>query len=148
MGPCKTIAIKLEKAKIYLISSNWNNIIMLYFIFLCLFCLLPQGTYGIKCYQCEGNDNKCDVGLLGVKEDCPSSTTSCYKSWTVESSPITKRKCADERVYDDVCSDVLEGQMSMVACYCGTDFCNSATSASAAILITMLSLVIFIIIQW
>ena len=38
--------------------------------------------YTIHCYQCDGEDNLCTVGLLGDKIECPKSTKSCYKSWT------------------------------------------------------------------
>ena len=79
--------------------------------------------YTIRCYQCDGEDNLCTVGLLGDKIECPKSTKSCYKSWTgkiaffnakscdwlifnvvssiVETSPLTKRKCADDREYPE-----------------------------------------------
>ena len=69
-------------------------------------------------------------------------------SFSVESSPRTKRKCADDLVYDDACHDVIFGQMSMLACYCKEDFCNTATMVSKTditktIFITILSLLIF-----
>lgn len=82
----------------------------------------------IRCYTCDsGDDNLCTVGLLGKKVECPAETKSCYKSWTVETSPLTKRKCGDERAYANGCKDVLFGQNSMLACYCNEeDYCNSA----------------------
>merc|ERR1711981_643815 len=85
-----------------------------------------QKGYTIQCYQCNGEDNLCSIGLLGDKIDCPKSSKSCYKSWTVETSPLTKRKCADDRDYPEECRDALFGQTSMLACYCSDqDFCNS-----------------------
>ena len=67
--------------------------------------------------------------------------------FSVESSPGIKRKCADEREYKDECHDVLFGQMSMLACYCKEDLCNSATLASQTditktLFFTMISLLI------
>ena len=54
----------------------------------------------------------------------PSQHTVIY--FSVESSPKTKRKCADDREYPDECHDVIFGQMSMLACYCQEPFCNSS----------------------
>ena len=150
-APSKTIVNSKRKPNSTCKTSIWIHEIMLHFILLCLFCLLlPQGNYGLQCYQCgdSKSDYECMVGLLGDKVNCSSTTTSCYKSWTVESSPRTKRKCADDKEYDDACHDVIFGQMSMLACYCQEDFCNSATLVSKTditktVFITMLSLLIF-----
>ena len=67
----------------------------------------------------------------------------------MESSPKLKRKCADEREYEDdgECQDVLDGQMSMLACYCDNDLCNSATTWASEATFSMLSLLILVIIQ-
>ena len=67
----------------------------------------------------------------------------------VESSPVLKRKCADEREYKDdgACQDVLDGQMSMLACYCEHDLCNIATTSASTATFSMLSLLILVIIQ-
>jgi len=100
-------------------------LILYYILFQTANALKEDGTR-LWCYECNGLDNNCTVGLLGTKKECPPSTTSCYKSWTVETSPKTKRKCADDRKYETKCNDALYGQMSMLACYCKEDFCNSA----------------------
>eukprot|EP00093_Oithona_nana_P013858 13858.XXX_247224_246558_1 [CDS] Oithona nana genome sequencing. len=112
-------------------------------LFMLVLVTIIKDSCAIKCYQCYGLDNTCTVGLLGNKTECPPTTTSCYKSWTVETSPMTKRKCGDERVYEQKCNDVLFGQMSMLACYCSSeDFCNTATSTlgEAASLFKLLSI--------
>ena len=71
-----------------------------------------------------------------------------YNIFSVESSPKTARKCADDLIYDNNpnCHDVIFGQMSMLACYCSEDFCNSATfqrNTLTTIFIATLSILIF-----
>ena len=36
--------------------------------------LKEDGTR-LWCYECNGLDNNCTVGLLGTKKECPPSTT-------------------------------------------------------------------------
>ena len=71
-----------------------------------------------------------------------------FNIFSVESSPKTARKCADDLIYDNNpnCHDVIFGQMSMLACYCSEDFCNSATfqrNTLTTIFIATLSILIF-----
>ena len=49
--------------------------------------------YTIRCYQCDGEDNLCTVGLLGDKIECPKSTKSCYKSWTGKIAFFNAKSC-------------------------------------------------------
>ncbi len=66
-------------------------------------------------------------------------------SISVETSPLTKRKCADDRVYETECRDVLFGQLSMLACFCSDqDFCNGAATSGhplEVLLLVILSIV-------
>ena len=39
-------------------------------------------VHSIKCYECQGEDNLCQVGLLGERVTCSPGVKHCYKSWT------------------------------------------------------------------
>jgi len=100
---------------------------------LVLAVLLPATVHSIKCYECQGEDNLCQVGLLGERVTCSPGVKHCYKSWTVETQPQTKRKCGSHREMENKCIDHLHEQtpygMLMLACYCNEgDYCNSANS--------------------
>jgi len=91
-----------------------------------LVILLPSIVFGISCYKCLGEDNMCEPGRLGIKEPCKDDVTHCLKTWTVETSPKTKRSCGTSKIVESKCKDLLFGANTMLYCPCHTDYCNSA----------------------
>jgi len=88
--------------------------------------LLPPIVFGINCYECQKDDFLCSPGLLGQKVPCKPEVTHCIKTWTVETSPKTKRSCGTSKVVESKCKDLLFGANTMLYCPCHTDYCNPA----------------------
>lgn len=96
-----------------------------------LVSILPSIVFGISCYKCLGEDNLCRPGLLGKKTECKPDVTHCLKTWTVETSPKTKRNCGTNKLIGpkvlNKCKDLLFGANTMLYCPCNeTNYCNSA----------------------
>jgi len=89
--------------------------------------VLPSIVFGLSCYKCMGEDNLCSPGRLGEKVDCKPDVTHCLKTWTVETSPKTKRSCGTSKYVGNKCKDLLFGANTMLYCPCNnTNYCNSA----------------------
>jgi len=92
-----------------------------------LLSMLPAIVLSIKCYTCQAEDNICLPGRLGEKTQCKPDVKHCLKTWTVETSPKTKRHCGNSKLLENKCRDVLFGANTMLYCPCNeTDFCNAA----------------------
>ena len=60
-------------------------------------------------------------------------------SFSVESSPKTKRKCGSKTEVENECKDVLFGANMMLACYCNEhDYCNSTNVSKSNFNLTMM----------
>ncbi|TRY75725.1 hypothetical protein TCAL_04956 [Tigriopus californicus] len=84
----------------------------------------------INCYVCsDKRDNICKpFELWGNRTQCPSGVTTCYKSWSVEADPKTRRKCGSQMDEPDQgsCEEALEGANKIILCKCGDDLCNGS----------------------
>jgi len=103
---------------------------------LALVIILPSIAIALECYECTGEDHLCSPGLLGKKSICKPDVTHCLKTWTVETSPKTKRACGTSKYVGNKCKDLLFGQNTMLYCPCNnTNFCNAAGSLHSTNLI-------------
>ena len=70
-------------------------------------------------------------------------------SFSVESSPKTKRKCGSKTEVENECKDVLFGANMMLACYCNEhDYCNSTNVNKSNFILTMMMTSMMIMINF
>ncbi|XP_029959441.1 urokinase plasminogen activator surface receptor-like [Salarias fasciatus] len=95
---------------------------------------------GKKCFTCDGQQCNGTMNCLGDEDHCISATAK------LEGKEITVKGCASQ----DMCSDInfpgLADAIGRDMKCCQGDFCNSASSTSAALLllvVPLISLVLF-----
>eukprot|EP00095_Tigriopus_kingsejongensis_P003860 maker-scaffold20_size707684-snap-gene-6.16 protein:Tk03860 transcript:maker-scaffold20_size707684-snap-gene-6.16-mRNA-1 annotation:"PREDICTED: uncharacterized protein LOC103578685" len=108
---------------------------MILSVLLILTTWLQEGT-AIVCHVCHAKrGNICQpYELWGNRTECPNGVTTCYKSWSVEADPKTRRKCGSRLDVPDEgsCAEALEGANKIMLCKCGEDLCNGARTTKAS----------------